>query len=273
MNNLRSTAWRWEASYLRDLGRAGGGALLFSLPLLMTMEMWSLGSAMDPERCLIFVLLSLPLLFGLAHYAGFSARRGLLNTVLDTLVALAVGFATTGGLLAVFNVLDASSLTSIAGQVSFQALPAAMGALVARRQLSGDDDQGEEDEAPYLGELFLMMAGALFFALNLAPTEEMRLIAYLTAPPGALGILLLSVVVLHLIVFEVGFAGQEEQDSPVAAFFHFTLPGYAICLLVSFIVLWVFGGVDGHGLQSALANMVVLAFPAAVGAAAARLLV
>ncbi|MDQ8028277.1 MAG: DUF2391 family protein, partial [Brevundimonas sp.] len=31
--------------YLNDLGRAFGGALLFSIPLLMTMEMWLQGVA------------------------------------------------------------------------------------------------------------------------------------------------------------------------------------------------------------------------------------
>ncbi|HAD85286.1 MAG TPA: TIGR02587 family membrane protein, partial [Brevundimonas sp.] len=38
-------------------------------------------------------------------------------------------------------------------------------------------------------------------------------------------------------------------------------------------MLWVFGGADGHGLQALMANVVILAFPAAIGAAAARLLV
>jgi len=33
-----------------------------------------------------------------------------------------------------------------------------------------------------------MLAGALYFAMNLAPTEELRLIAYLTTPSGALGL-------------------------------------------------------------------------------------
>jgi putative integral membrane protein (TIGR02587 family) len=262
-----------EADYVRDLGRAFGGALLFSLPLLMTMEMWALGHAATTERRLAFTLAALPVLFGLSHYAGFSARRGALNNLLDTLTALAAGFVTAGGLLALFNVLDRSSLASAVGQVSLQAVPAALGALVARRQLSNGAGEGDEDQASYPGELFLMLAGALYFAMNLAPTEEMRLIAYRTTPLGALGVLLLSVVVLHLIVFEAGFAGQEDKESPLRAFIDFTLPGYALCLVASFAMLWTFGGLDGHGPQSLVANVVILAFPAAIGAAAARLLV
>ncbi|MEN5146522.1 TIGR02587 family membrane protein [Brevundimonas diminuta] len=259
--------------YIRDLGRAFGGALLFSLPLLMTMEMWVLGFAAEPERRFVFLLSALPVLFGLAHYAGFSARRGLLNNTLDTLVALAVGFVTAAAFLLVFNALDLSSLTSAVGQLSLQATPAALGALAARRQLSSDPEGGDEDEASYPGELFLMLAGALYFAMNLAPTEEMRLIAYMTTPLGAMGILVLSVILLHLIVFHAGFAGQEKAETSAQAFFDFTLPGYALSLLASFAMLWVFGGTDGHGLQALLTNVVILAFPAAIGAAAARLLV
>lgn len=262
-----------DSAYIRDLGRAFGGALLFSLPLMMTMEMWALGFAAQPERRLIFVITALPLLFGLAHYAGFSTRRGVLNNALDTLVALAVGYVTAAALLLIFNVLDLSSLDSAVGQISLQAVPAALGALAARRQLSSDPDDGEEDQASYPGELFLMLAGAVYFAMNLAPTEEMRLIAYLTTPVGALGVLILSVVLLHVIVFEAGFAGEEDAETPTRAFLDFTLPGYALCLLASLAMLWVFGGADGHGLQALTANVVILAFPAAIGAAAARLLV
>jgi putative integral membrane protein (TIGR02587 family) len=265
----RSSDW----AYIRDLGRAFGGALLFSLPLLMTMEMWALGFGAPPERRLIYLLAALPLLFGLAHYAGFSARRGLMNNLLDTCVALAVGYLTAAAVLTIFNVLDYSSASSVVGQVTLQAVPAALGALAARRQLSGDSGEGGEDQASYPGELFLMLAGALYFAMNLAPTEEMRLIAYLATPLGALGVLVLSMVLLHLIVFEAGFAGQESAETPLRAFLHFTLPGYGLCLLASLAMLWVFGGADGHGLQALTANVVILAFPAAIGAAAARLLV
>ena len=105
-----------------------------------------------------------------------------------------------------------------------------MGALLARRQLSGDADGGQtqEDQASYVGELFLMAAGALFFALNVAPTEEMILIAYKAGPIHVLGLMAVSILLLHIIVFRAGFAGQEEADRPADAFFHFTLPGYAI---------------------------------------------
>lgn len=266
---------RHERNYLRDLGRAFAGALVFSIPLLMTMEMWEAGVAMDRWRLLLFVGAGLPLLYGLACYAGFSDRRGLLNDLLDTAVALAVGFVTASVLLILFGVVDWNASPGEAvGIVTLQAIPGAMGALLARKQLSGDG-KGDTDEAQasYVGELFLMSAGALFFALNIAPTEEMILIAYKTTAVHSLGLIALSVLLLHLIVFKAGFAGQEEADHPFEAFLHFTLPGYAIALGVSLFVLFVFGRTDGHSIDGVLHTMIVLGFPAAIGAAAARLLV
>jgi len=263
-----------EAAYLSDLGRAFGGALVFSIPLLMTMEMWQQGVAMDRGRLLAFIVAGLPLLYGLAYYAGFSRRRGFRNDVLDTAVALAVGFITASILLALFGVIqwDASPREAV-GMTALQAIPGAMGALLARRQLSGDRGDGDEDEASYVGELFLMAAGALFFALNVAPTEEMILIAYKATPFHALALVAVSLFLLHAIVFSAGFAGQEEADHPVRAFLHFTLPGYAIALGVSLFALFVFGRTDGHATAGVVQTAIVLGFPASIGAAAARLLV
>ena len=264
-----------ERAYVSDLGRAFAGALVFNIPLLMTMEMWAQGVIMDRWRLLTFIVAGLPLLYGLAYYAGFSKRRGLVNDALDTAVALAVGFITASVLLILFGVVewDAPPREGL-GMVALQAIPGAMGALLARRQLSGDGGgDTDEDEASYFGELFLMAAGALFFALNVAPTEEMILIAYKATPAHILALIAVSILLLHLIVFKAGFAGQEEADHPIKAFLHFTLPGYAIALAVSLFTLFLFGRTDGHAVAGVVQTMVVLGFPAAIGAAAARLLV
>jgi putative integral membrane protein (TIGR02587 family) len=266
--------WALERRYLADLGRAGAGALLFGIPLLMTMEMWEEGQALAPGRLLLFLAASLPLLYGLSYYAGFSRRRGLVNDALDTATALGVGFAAAAAVLLLFGVLEtAATPAGAAGMVLVQAVPGAMGALLARRQLNGAGGETGEAEASYAGELFLMAAGALFFALNVAPTEEMVVIAYRIGALHALALASLSLLLLHLIVFRVGFAGQEEAGHPLSAVFHFTLPGYAIALGVSLLILYIFGRTDGHGPAEIVQAMVVLGFPAAIGAAAARLLV
>lgn len=267
---------RRENGYARDLGRAFGGALLFSLPLLMTMEMWWFGFALDRHRLLVFLLVALPLLFGLSHYAGFSRAQGLIPDLLDTFAALAVGVVTAIVLLGLMGVLepDAPPRQWI-GQVALQTVPGAMGALLARHQFGreNDDASGRGAEPSYFGELFLMVAGALFLVLNMAPTEEMILIAYRITPWHALALVAASLTLMHVIVYVAGFAGQHEQGHPVAAFFHFTLAGYGLVLLTALYVLWVFGRTEGHTLKEMIDAVIVLGFPGSLGAAAARLLV
>ncbi len=263
-----------ERTYAAGLGRAFGGALIFAFPLLMTMEMWALGVAIPPARLIAFVLLALPLIYGLSDYAGFNAQRGWRNDLFNTLSSVAVGFATAAALLALFGLLgpDVGARESV-GRITLQGMPAAIGAALARRQLGAGAEDGDEDTAPYFGELFLMAAGALVLAFNVAPTEEVVLIAWRMAGWQILLLALGSILLLHLLVFSVGFAGQESASHPGAALFRFTIVGYAIAILVSLVVLWLFGRLDGQAPSMIVAAAVVLAFPAALGAAVARLLV
>ena len=121
-----------------------------------------------------------------------------------------------------------------------------------------------------------MMIGAVFVAFNVAPTEEMILIAYQMTPWHGIALVVVSVGLLHAFVYSVGFAGQEEghgSGSGFRTFIHFTLAGYAIALLLSLYILWTFGRTDGIGPGEVLNIVIVLGFPASLGAAAARLLV
>ena len=53
----------------------------------------------------------------------------------------------------------------------------------------------------------------------------------------------------------------------------FTVVGYALVLIVSLYMLWTFGRIDGTSLFEIVNTVSVLAFPGAIGAAAARLIV
>ncbi|WP_372707801.1 TIGR02587 family membrane protein [Brevundimonas sp.] len=266
-----------EKTYAASLARAFGGALIFVFPLLMTMEMWAFGMAMEPVRLIAFVVLALPLIYGLSDYAGFNAQRGWRNNLFNTLTALAVGFATATAFLALFGLLGPEVAPGDAiSRITLQAVPAAIGANLARRLLGAgvyEGDERDEDTASYFGELFLMAAGAVVLAFNVVPTEEIVLIGYQMAAWQILLLALLSIALLHALVFSVGFAGQHDAGRPGAALFQFTFVGYAIALLTSLFMLWVFGRLDGQTPSAIVATTVVLAFPASLGAAVARLLV
>jgi putative integral membrane protein (TIGR02587 family) len=263
-----------EESYARGLARACAGALIFSFPLLMTMEMWELGFHMDRARLALLLVVAGLVVFGLARFAGFRDETNLADDALDALAALLVGFAVSALLLVLLGLIGAeTAIREGAGMIAVQAAPASMGAILANKQLHGSNSgRPKEDRAGYLGQLFLMAAGALFIAFNVAPTEEMILIGFKMSAWHALALVLASLIVLHALVFTVGFAGQEQQEDHARAFAHFTLAGYGIALLVSLYILWTFGRLDG-GLSDTVRAVAVLGFPAALGAALARLVV
>jgi putative integral membrane protein (TIGR02587 family) len=266
-------------TYVLELGRAFGGAIIFAFPLLMTMEMWWLGFYLDRLRLALFLAINFPLLVGLAYYSGFKDTFDWRDDVVDALTAYAVGFVASVVLLALMGIImPDQSWQEIIGKVSLQAVPASIGAILARQQLGGnernmDENEQRKEEASYWGELFLMTAGALFMAFNVAPTEEMVLIAYKMSEWHALALALTSVVLLHIFVYTVGFGGQERQEgSLLDVLVRFTIMGYAIALLVSLYVLWTFGRTEAVGVFEIAKMMVVLGFPGALGAALARLI-
>lgn len=248
--------------------------MIFGFPLLMTMEMWNLGVHMDRLRLALFICVTVAVVFGLSRFAGFRDDTTLADDGLDALAALLVGFVVSAALLAVMGLIGPGmAVREVVGMVALQAAPASMGAVLANKQLQqGARGTTKEDRAGYGGQLFLMGAGALFFAFNVAPTEEMILIGFKMSASHAVGMILLSLVVLHALVFTVGFAGQHEHEGHLRAFLHFSLAGYGIALLVSFYALWTFGRLDA-GFSEAIRAVVVLGFPSALGAALARLVV
>ena len=66
-------------------------------------------------------------------------------------------------------------------------------------------------------QLFLMMAGALFLAFNVAPTEEMILIGFMMSPWHGIALVAVSLLLLHALVYGVGFAGRRRCRKATAA--------------------------------------------------------
>lgn len=283
MNAAVSTDRRPPRSPTRNfaigLARAFGGALVFSMPMLMTVELWQLGFAADPMRIALLVVLMVPVLVGLSHYGGFEPTFDWQDDVVDAFVGYAVAFAASFLVLVLFGQLQPGMpWDEVVGKLALQAVGGSIGALLAEGQFGTRDDHAEEEKenTSHAGELFLMLVGALFLALSVAPTEEMALIANKMGPAQAIALAVLSLVVMHAFVYAVDFRGQADMPEGMprwSLFLRYTVPGYAIALLVSVYLLWTFGRTDGAGLEHIVTTAVVLAFPASIGAAAARLLI
>ncbi len=265
--------------FARGLARAFAGAIIFSFPLMMTMEMWWLGFYMDRLRLLLFLLLNLGLLIPLSRSIGFEETHSWIEDVLDAFTAYGIAILASAVMLVVFAILTFSmTLDEIVGKIAIQAVPASIGAIVARGQLGGDDDEDEpkRGNSSYHSELLLMTVGALFLAFNVAPTEEMILIAYKMTPWHALSLVALSLAALHAFVYVLGFKGQEqfpEGMSRGAGVLAYSFAGFGIAILVSLYSLWTFGRTDGASVAQIAMMTCVLSFPSALGAGSARLIV
>jgi len=265
--------------FLLGFARAFGGAIVFSLPMLMTMEMWQLGFAIDPLRLALLLVLVVPLLVGLSHYVGFEETFGWQDDVVDAFAAYAVGFIAAVPVLFLFGVITSTtSAVEAVGSIAVQAVPGSIGALLTQSEFSASSDGHRRKDVrgdTYGGEMFFMTAGAVFLSLNVAPTEEMVLISYQMTTWHALALCIATLALMHAFVYSVEFRGHTIVPGHTPAwsvFLRYSLVGYAICLVISAYILWTFGRVDGISYGEVIMVTVVLAFPAALGAAAARLI-
>ncbi|MDQ0134575.1 putative integral membrane protein (TIGR02587 family) [Neorhizobium galegae] len=279
-------------SFLIGLGRGAAGAMLFGIPMLMTMELWQLGFYIERWRLFLLLIVNIPLLILLAHRIGFERTSTVAEACRDATIAYGLGIVISAAVLIMLgDIKPHMPLSEILGKIAIQSVPASIGALLGRSQLGGqagkeedqDDEEEEEEEGAvpdeistsYSRELFLMAVGALFLNLNVAPTEEIILIAYKMTPSHALVTICVSIAIMHGFVYAVAFKGTHEisEETPWwHAFFRFTLPGYMVAMLISLYVLWTFGRLDDTGPTQTLMSAIVLSFPGAIGAAAARLI-
>lgn len=263
--------------FVTGLARGIAGALFLALPMLMTMEMWYLGFYIARERLLLLLLVNIPLLVLLAHRIGFEETFTWREAFRDATIAYGIGILTSAVVLAALGIVGRDMPASeIAGKLALQSVPASIGAMLGRSQLgqgTGQDD--DERETPYHTELLLMATGALFVSLNIAPTEEIMVLAYKMTAWHAMAVILLSIGLMHGFVYAVSFIGGHELQPETPwwhAFVRFTLPGYIVALSVSLFALWIFESFGDSSATEMLHSLIVLGFPASLGAAAARLI-
>lgn len=257
----------------KSSGRAFGGALLFALPLLMTMEIWELGLSIPRYRLgLLLAATVLLVVFLSQHFGAGMPGVGWPGYLADAGVAFVMAAVATALVLGVLAVIrPVQGWQDSLSIISLEMLPAAVGASFARSQLGVGGRR--VPTTTYGGELLLMAAGAVVFAANIAPTEEVVLLAAKMGAWHPVALVVLCLVLMHGFVYSVGFRGQEPAVGGVLrSFLTLTVVGYVIALVVSAYLLWTFGRFDGVGAAMAVTEAVVLALPASLGAAAARLI-
>lgn len=279
---MTETARTDHLQFMIGLLRGSGGALIFGIPMLMTMELWFIGFYMPRERLLLLLLVNIPLLVVLARRIGFENTFSWREAVRDAMIAYALAILTSGLVLMLFGVLTADMpVREWVGKIALQSVPASIGAMLGRSQLGQADEEDDAEETGgtmttgYAGELFMMAIGALFLCLNVAPTEEIILISFKMSPWHALAAIAASLVIMHGFVYAVSFRGTHQLAEHMPAWhalIRFTFPGYIVACIISLYVLWTFGRLDDTSWTQVMMSMVVLNVPGSLGAAAARLI-
>jgi putative integral membrane protein (TIGR02587 family) len=168
-------------------------------------------------------------------------------------------------------------------------VPFSLGISIASGLLRGnkDDPNGDEQDDDGDGEkpatnstlrdAGATVAGALFIAFSIAPTEEVPM---LTANLSSLNIVILvffSLLISYAITFEAGFADQQGRRTQQGVFqgpLSETIFSYLISLLIAAILMWLFRQLEfGDPLRVWLERTIVLGLPAAIGGSAGRLAV
>ena len=268
-------------AYLRAMVRAGAGGLLFGVPLLYTNEMWAAGSTLAWWKILLLLAVSFFLVVAFTRIEGFRRDTTLRDALWDGAVSMGLGIVIAAGMLAILGQVGSrSSLREWVGQVAVEAIAVAIGASVARGLLGEGHDPGDPDSEPGpLGQGLVAAGGALFFALNVAPTEEPMMIGFKNDWWLILALLVLMVPVSFAIVFYADFRGSHRKRkkggelSPLLTPIGETILCLVAALLVSAALLWFFGRIGpGVGAGATLHQIVSLGFVSAIGASAARLL-
>ncbi len=279
---------------LQEYARGVAGGLLLSLPLLYTMEVWWAGFIAHPWRLVAYVLATFVLLLGYNEFAGLRRDNSFGEVVIDSIEEMGIGLVVaTVALWLIGRVTFATPATEAVGQIVVEAMTVAIGVSVGTAQFgaasgdekgaggdetSGGTDGGGDEEAGgvrhFGGQVVVSVCGAVLFAANLAPTEEIVQIAIEISAWRLLALALVSLALAALILYYSEFAGADEHvrfdrhhDVLIG-----TVVTYAVALTVSALILWFFGRFEGCSLAVSLGQVIVLGVAATLGSSAGRLL-
>jgi putative integral membrane protein (TIGR02587 family) len=268
------------AESLQEYGRGLAGGLMFSLPLLYTMEMWWAGFIAAPYRLAALLAFTYVLLLGYNRFAGMHRDASWPEVAIDSVEELGLGLLTSAGVLFLLQRIGPGIPADEAlGKIVVEASVVAIGFSVGTAQLhaSGDDEKEDDREDRGTGfgaELVIAFCGAVLFAANVAPTEEVPMIAMEAGPFRLLGLAALSLAIGTIVLYFSNFrrSGSVVHREGALDVLLGTTATYAVGLVAAAIILWFFGRFSGVAPEVAVRQVVVLAFPATIGASAGRLL-
>ncbi len=290
---------------LKEYGRGVAGGLLFSFPLLYTMEVWWQGFIASPSSLLVLLAVTFLLLIGYNRFAGLHPDSTWQEVVIDSVEEMGLGLVISFCVLLVLNRIQPwqMAIDEIMGKTIIEAMAVSIGISVGTAQLGArletqpgagkgndngmDEENGKEkknesdDEAvsiyghEKLSLAVLALCGSILVGGNVAPTEEIVVIAIEASPWHILAMCMLSLLLCALVLFFSDFRGSRVKR-PEGLAYHIafdTCLCYSMALGASAFVLWFFGRFQNMSLWNGMAMVIVLGVLSSIGASAGRLLI
>ncbi|MDX5483180.1 MAG: TIGR02587 family membrane protein [Hymenobacteraceae bacterium] len=267
---------------LKEYARGLVGGLLFSFPLLYTMEVWWAGFIVDSLDLLILVLVTFLLLLGYNRFAGMHPGVSWASVFIDSIEELGIGLLVSFGVLLMLNRIHLydMSVDEAMGKIIIEAMGVSIGVSIGTAQLGVHEEELKgTEESPNrnttLAMFVLAFCGAIVIGGNVAPTEEVLLIAVEAEPVHILMMCLVSLFVSTVVVYFSDFVGSSRgrYESLLYDISFNTCLSYVTALAASAFILWFFGRFEGVSFWVGFAQVIVLGVLASLGASAGRLLI
>jgi len=263
---------------LIDFVRGFCGALFFALPLHYTFEMWERARVISNfDVALILMALYLANV-GFVAFTGFRVKGMRKNIWFDSLESYGIGIVASAiTMLLIGQISSDAPLEVILKVIALEAVPTSFGASIAKNSFA-NKTKSDSDIVDALSmdvkKVIGATLGAIMVAFNVAPTIEPVQIASFLQWQHLVGITLFSLIVSYLITFTSGFASDDEERRGILKVkWVETLVAYIIALIVSGLLLWMFGYLDSDtSVQLALPWIIVLGYCTTLGASAGRII-
>lgn len=271
-------------SELRDQIRGVTGALLvLGLTYHYTMETWWLAWTLPISYIFGFAVLGLALVVVATRASGFrheerneeNLRNSGWELAIDFTEILFQSFVASYSILFVLGIIDHGTPLNIAVRLGLlEVVPLGIGAALANKVFGGESEKDANEEMVFPKNLGIFAIGSLFVAGSIAPTQEIELITTHMGWPRYLVLVVLTLVLVYLILYELDFKDQEGRIAEtVWVQIGTTCIVYAVGVTLSFFMLLGFGHFISAPVIVMYQESVTLAFPASLGGAAAEVLV
>ncbi len=288
----QKNVWRSE---INDIIRGACGGFLFGIPLLYTMEVWWIGSLAKPQLMMMAIALMFIVVYLLNHTEGFRKRRYsrlAYQAAMDTIEAIAIGLVCSAFVLLLLRELTPeTSLKESLGKIIFESVPFALGVALANQLLGETENSNGKEQASdqvnntnnnkghelhaTFADISGTLIGATIIAFNIAPTDEIPMLAAAASPPWQLAMIATSLLISYGIVFQAGFSNQEKRRQQKGIFQRpssETIMSYLVSLLAGAFMLWFFQKLTFSDPWTMwLDHTLMLGLPATIGGAAGRL--